>query len=76
MTIGEVTVDHVGTGGLAPLEFAINSGVLPRGLALDENTGLITGSPSDAPGEYRLRLHCKTALGDVSSDIRIILGAF
>ena len=33
-------------GGSAPYQWAINSGVLPKGLSLDKNSGSISGTPS------------------------------
>ena len=37
-----------GGGGTAPLVYSLNSGTLPAGLALDPNTGSITGTPTAA----------------------------
>jgi hypothetical protein len=36
-----------GNGGTAPYTFAVTSGSLPDGLDLDENTGQITGTPTE-----------------------------
>ena len=37
-----------GGGGTAPLVYSLNSGTLPAGLALDPNTGSISGTPTAA----------------------------
>ena len=49
---GEVTVAYTTTltasGGTAPYTWAVTSGTLPAGLALNKNTGAITGKPTSA----------------------------
>jgi hypothetical protein len=49
---GEVGVSYAqvlaGSGGTAPYTWAINSGALPTGTALDPSTGAITGAPTVA----------------------------
>ena len=34
---------------------------------------LITGTPADEPGEYRLQIHVKSALGDVHGTRTVVL---
>jgi len=38
----------IANGGTAPYTFAITSGALPAGLTLDSNTGVISGTPTNA----------------------------
>ena len=45
------------TGGIQPVSWKINSGTLPGGLVLDENSGLISGVPSSS-GQYPVTLYC------------------
>ena len=40
------------SGGTAPYNFAIASGSLPAGLSLDQASGAIAGTPTDAAGTY------------------------
>lgn len=49
---GEVGVAYAAkvsaSGGLPPYRYALASGTLPAGLALDEKTGAVTGTPEEA----------------------------
>ncbi len=40
------------SGGIAPVTFAITGGALPHGLALNANTGLITGTPDTTANNF------------------------
>lgn len=64
-----------GHGGLSPLEFSIESGRLPTGLALDATNGLITGRTTDRPGEYQITIRIKTARGSSRSKLMIRVSA-
>ncbi len=45
------------TGGTAPLSFSITHGTLPAGLSLDEETGVVSGTPSvEGTSEFTLRV--------------------
>lgn len=73
VTNGQPAVGLTGTGGMAPLEFMVDSGELPHGLTIDSETGVVTGVPRDRPGEYRLGLRVKTATGETRGSRTIIL---
>ena len=49
---GEVGVDYAArvsaSGGIPPYAYKLASGALPQGLALDEKTGAVTGTPGEA----------------------------
>jgi hypothetical protein len=51
-----------GTSGApaASISYAITSGTLPAGLTLDTNTGAITGTPTDAAGQYNVTITITT----------------
>ncbi len=57
--------------GERPLSFTAQN--LPRGLEIDKNTGIITGSVSEK-GEYLTRLHVKNKYGEYSCTLKIIIG--
>ena len=57
--------------GSRPLAFTAEG--LPAGLALDGNTGRITGTLSHA-GEYKVLLRATNALGTTTRNIRIVVG--
>jgi subtilisin family serine protease len=40
------------TGGTGPYTWSVSSGPLPAGLSLDPSTGVLSGTPADAPGTY------------------------
>ncbi|HEX6505132.1 MAG TPA: putative Ig domain-containing protein [Terriglobales bacterium] len=50
------------TGGSSPYLFTVRSGSLPPGLALDKNTGVISGTPSQA-GQYAFAIAASDATG-------------
>jgi hypothetical protein len=60
-TNGRPAFDITGSGGLAPLKFAVVSGKLPAGLELDPQTGIVRGTPRDKPGDYRVEVEVATA---------------
>jgi hypothetical protein len=73
VSIGSPTVALTGSGGLSPLRFTVREGTLPRGLVLDAETGLISGTAAGPAGEYRVSVDVQTAVGRVAGVRRIIL---
>lgn len=57
--------------GTRPMEFAVEG--LPAGLSVDAATGQITGQLS-SPGEFRVVLKAKNALGESRKPFRIVVG--
>jgi hypothetical protein len=57
--------------GKRPLSFAVRR--MPKGLALDPETGIITGSLA-APGEYKFTATARNSAGRTSAEIKIICG--
>lgn len=49
------------TGGVGPFQFALVSGALPPGLALNPNTGTISGVPS-GQGQYAFTIRCTSTM--------------
>lgn len=50
----------VGTGGQNPLTWSVNSGVLPPGLSLEPNTGVLTGTAT-TPGGFNFSIRLRDA---------------
>jgi len=50
------------SGGTAPLTYAVTAGALPSGVALDVNSGAVTGTPT-APGTYKFTITATDATG-------------
>jgi DNA-binding beta-propeller fold protein YncE len=73
LTIGQPAVGLTGTGGLSPLQFTVDDKAIPAGLHVDPETGTITGTPSDKPGEYLLKVTVKTGLGAVTGARTVVL---
>ena len=57
--------------GKPPLEYAVDG--LPMGLHVDARTGIITGAVSD-PGEHKVILRARNALGAWAKPFRIVVG--
>ena len=57
--------------GDRPMTFAAQG--LPRGLALDRRTGIISGAVA-APGQFRVRLTARNARGAGSKTLRLVIG--
>jgi hypothetical protein len=51
----------VATGGTPPLAWVVTAGALPTGLALNPETGAITGLPTAAPGTYAFTVQVSDA---------------
>jgi alpha-galactosidase len=62
---------RIPTTGARPMEFSVES--LPAGLAVDAQTGQITGSLKQA-GEHLVTLRAKNALGGSEKKFRIVVG--
>ncbi len=62
---------HIPASGDRPMEFSADN--LPGGLALDSNSGDITGSLAKA-GNYIVMLHAKNALGASTKNFKIVAG--
>lgn len=64
--VGEAySYTYVATGGTAPYTFSVVSGTLPPGLTLDEDTGVLSGTPTTA-GSYSFGVQVADALGVVA----------
>jgi hypothetical protein len=72
LTVGQPAMGLTGTGGLSPMEFSVDAKTLPAGLHVDPETGVITGTPTDKPAEYRMQVKVNTALGEVRG-VRTVL---
>ena len=57
--------------GERPILFSAEG--LPKGLKLDKNTGIITGSVRKA-GEYKVTLKAANSIGTVERDFKIVIG--
>ena len=57
--------------GLRPMTFEAEG--LPKGLVLDEQTGIITGKVKKE-GEYHVKLTAKNSLGSYERDFKIVIG--
>jgi len=64
-------IDSLAVSGERPVSFSAKH--LPRGLVLDPQTGVITGSLA-RPGEYHFTASAKNSLGQTSTWIKIICG--
>lgn len=62
------------TGGSAPITFSISAGTLPPGLAIDPNTGVITGPPT-APGVYLFTVTATDGTCSIDQDYFIVINA-
>ena len=68
---GHAVLYTIAATGQRPMKFsAVN---LPAGLALDANTGRITGAVQQ-PGTYRVTLKAENALGAAQRELRIVIG--
>ena len=57
--------------GKRPLSFSVRK--MPKGLTLDPETGILTGSLA-APGEYKFTATARNSAGRTSAEIKIICG--
>ena len=62
---------RIAATGKAPLRFSASA--LPRGLALDEHSGVISGAVQ-AAGDYRIRLMAGNALGQATRTLTLRVG--
>ena len=56
--------------GVEPITWAIVGGSLPQGLSLNQTTGVISGTPTDAEGAYAFTIEATNSLG---SDTRAFM---
>ena len=68
---GTPLVYSLAVSGARPLEFSAK--ILPAGLSLDLNTGIITGSLNRA-GEYTVKVAAKNSAGKADAKIKIVCG--
>ena len=68
---GTPLVYSLAVSGARPLEFSAK--ILPAGLSLDLNTGIITGSLNRA-GEYTVKVAAKNSAGKAKTEIKIVCG--
>jgi alpha-galactosidase len=61
----------IAASGARPMKFSASG--LPKGLALDPETGRITGVLKE-PGEHTVTLHATNALGSTERGLRIVVG--
>ncbi|WP_081710257.1 putative Ig domain-containing protein [Arthrobacter sp. 35W] len=65
--VGAAYSATIGATGSGPITFAVTSGALPAGLALDPATGILSGTPTSAgPSSFTV-----TATGTVGSDSHV-----
>ena len=69
--LGTPLVYSLSVSGERPMTFSAKK--LPRGLALDARTGIVSGSLNE-PGEYEFTAAAKNSTGEVSAEIRIVCG--
>jgi len=62
---------RIAATGQSPLRYAVEG--LPRGLALDDREGVITGSVNEA-GAYRIHLQVHNALGKADRVLSLLVG--
>jgi formylglycine-generating enzyme required for sulfatase activity len=75
LTDGTVGVEYSATlaaTGAAPITWTIEDGALPEGLALDEETGDITGTPEKA-GIFNFTVKAANDTGDDTGDLNITI---
>jgi Putative Ig domain len=61
------------TGGVAPLEWKLLRGKLPKGVTLAKRLGLLLGKPTKA-GKYRVAVEAVDALGvKASANLTIVV---
>lgn len=58
-------IDVAIAGGLAPIQFLVQSGALPDGLSIDQNTGVIAGTPT-TPGGYAATVRAIDAIAQTA----------
>ena len=68
---GTPLVYSLAVSGERPMTFSAKK--LPRGLKLDAQTGIVSGSLNE-PGEYTFSAFAKNSTGEVSVEIRIVCG--
>ena len=65
-SVGEAySYTYTATGGTAPYTYSVVSGALPPGLSLDEDTGILSGTPTTG-GTYSFGVQVMDALGVVA----------
>ncbi len=68
---GTPLVYSLAVSGERPMTFSAKK--LPRGLALDARTGIVSGALNE-PGDYSFTATAKNSAGEVSAEFRIVCG--
>jgi len=68
---GNPVLYKIAATGKKPIKFSVTD--LPKGLKLDEQTGIITGSLNNT-GTYKMQLYAENALGKASGEFTIKVG--
>ena len=68
---GHPLIYRIPATGARPMTFSVRA--LPKGLALDAKTGIITGSVKER-GEYQTELRAKNSFGSTERGFRIVVG--
>lgn len=62
-----ISVQVEASGGVEPYDYAITEGTLPPGLSLDEDTGIISGTPANINGSWTFTITVTDASSTSSS---------